>query len=306
MDISVANEFEVSFTSQDSLCVFGNSFDFIGASTGPGNTVYTWDFGPNANQTTATGQTINNIEFNTTGSIPVTVTGSVSLCVSSYTDSVFIFPEPTAEIILPPQIECLGLDITFGNNSVNSNVYDWDFGVAGINTDVSTSETPTYLFPGPGTYTATLIAGSTSTCKDTTQATFTINEPLIVDFTSQDSLCITGNSFDFDGTVSGPPNSVFMYDFGPNASIPNSTNEDEFGVVFSTTGAIDITLTGSFDNCIESVTHEIYLYSEPTIGYTVASGLQCAPYTAQFINYSTAETGITYLCDFGDGTTSDE
>ena len=81
-------------------------------------------------------------------------------------------------------------------------MFDSDFGVAGIIADGSTDETPTYLFPGPGTYTTTLIAGSTSTCKDTTTATCAINEPLIVDFTSQDSLCITGNSFDFDGTIS--------------------------------------------------------------------------------------------------------
>lgn len=304
MDINVNNELVIDFTSQDSLCIFDNSFDFTASSATPGVT-YSWNFGPNANQQNATGEIVNGIEFSTTGHIPVELSGSFSACNAVYVDSIYIFPEPTADMIIPADVECLGFDIAFNNNSTNSNIYEWDFGVPGIVTDVSSQSSPNYVYPGPGTYTVTLISGSTASCKDTITQDITLNEPIVVEFTSQDSLCVNGNVFNFDGSVSGPPNTIYEWDFGPNGSISTSNNVDET-VSFNTTGSLDITLTGTHNNCSESVMHEIYLYAEPTIDFTIQSGLQCAPFVAQFIDQSWAETGINYFWDFGDGTTSVE
>jgi gliding motility-associated-like protein len=304
MEIIVNNELQVSWDSDDSLCIFGNSFDFVATSSGEPTTIYTWDFGANATPTGATGINVNGVNFSTGGYHPVTVTAVDDLCIGEFIDSIYIFPEPIAEIILPPDFECDGLTIDFGNNSQNSITYDWDFGVVGIGTDVSTDFEPTYTFPGPGTYTITLVSSSSPGCAATATETITLNEPLVVSFTSEDSLCITTNSFNFDGTVSGPPTSIFTWDFGPNASISNSNDIDVPNVVFDTTGAILITLTGTFEDCIESITQEIYIFSSPIIDFDIAPGLQCAPFNAQFIDLSSAETTIYYNWDFGDGSTS--
>lgn len=306
MDIIVNNQVVVDFTSNDSLCIFGNSFDFVAQSNGPVGSTYTWDFGPNATAPSTTGITVNGVTFDVTGFIPVTVTVENNSCVATYTDSVYIFPEPIADIILPVNIECGGLTIDFGNGSQNSTEYAWDFGVIGTNTDVSTDFEPTFTFPAPGTYTITLIAGSSPVCTDQTTATITLNEQLVVSFTSEDSLCLTTNNFNFDGTVSGPPGSVFTWTFGSNASIQSSTNIDVPNVVFDTIGSIPITLTGTFENCVESVTQNIYIFYPPEIDFSIAPGLQCVPFNAQFIDLSTAETTIFYNWDFGDGGTSIE
>jgi gliding motility-associated-like protein len=306
IDINVNNELEIEFTSQDSLCIFDNEFDFVASSTNSGNINYTWDFGPTANQQNSTGQTVNGVSFNSTGFIPVTLNGDLSACTATYTDSIYIFPEPVSEIILPNDIECAGYDIAFDNNSQNSVIFEWDFGVQGTNTDVSNQESPQYTYPGPGNYTVTLISGSTPACADTTTADITINEPIIVAFNSEDSLCVTNNSFNFDGSVSGPPNTVYTWNFGPNGSIQSSNNIDEPAVSFNTTGPVTVTLTGTHDGCVETVSHEIYLYSEPTIDFALQPGLQCAPFVAQFVDQSWAETGILYSWDFGDGSTSTE
>lgn len=306
IDINVNNEMIVEWVSDDSLCIFGNSFDFQAVGNGPAGTNYTWDFGPNANQQTGTGQTVSGISFSTTGYNIVTLNAENNLCVDDYVDSVYIFPEPVAQIVLPPDVECGGLTVTFGNNSQNSNLYNWDFGVSGTNTDVSSAFDPTYSYPSPGTYTVTLIAGSSVLCSDTTTETITLNEELVVSFTSEDSLCFTDNAFNFDGTVGGPPGSVFTWDFGPYASIPTSNDIDVFGVNFNTTGDVPITLTGTWEDCIESITQTIYIYQEPNIDFTIAPGLQCAPFNAQFIDQSFAETTIHYLWDFGDGGSSTE
>lgn len=304
MDIIVNNEMLVNFTSNDSMCIFDNSFDFAGSASTPAGTTFEWDFGPNANQNGSTSQNVNDVVFSSTGFIPVTLNAEFNVCNASYTDSIYIFPEPVAEIVLPPNYECDGLTVDFGNNSQEAIFYNWDFGVTTSNTDVSNIEEPTFTFPTPGVYEVNLIVGSTPACTDTTTETITINDPIILAFTSEDSLCFTNNSFSFDGTVSGPPNTVYSWDFGPNASIPTSTNIDEPAISFNTTGTIPITLTGTHENCVENLTQSIYIFQEPSIDFDIAPGLQCAPFNAQFIDQSFAETSIQYFWDFGDGNTS--
>ena len=304
MDIHVNNEMTLSYTSQDSLCVFGNNFDFTAICDGPPGTLFEWEFGPNASSPTGTGEIVNNISFNTTGSIDITVNASYNLCEATYTAPIFIYPEPVAEIVVPDQVECNGLTVDFDGVVQNANLFHWDFGISGTLADTSNLEDPTFTFPGAGSYDITFIAGSSANCSDTAELTIDLNEALLVAFTSEDSLCITDNVFNFDGTVSGPPNSVFVWDFGPYASISSSTDIDVPNVTFSQPGVIPITLTGSFDNCVESVTHEIYIFQEPTIDFGILPGLQCAPFNAQFIDSSFAETPIYYSWDFGDGNTS--
>ena len=308
MDISVNNELLVSFTSNDSLCIFDNSFDFIGnvnmSGSTPVGTVFNWNFGSSANQSNASTQNVNDINFSSTGFIPVTLDADFGVCTGSYTDSIYIFPEPISEIILPPNIACEGLSIDFGNNSQESIIYNWDFGVSGTNTDVSNLEEPAFTFPVPGIYDITLIAGSTLNCNDTITETITLNEGLSVSFISEDSLCFSNNSFNFDATVSGPPNTTFTWDFGANSTITSSTDIDVSNVSFTTTGTIPITLIVTHNNCLESVTNSIYIYQDPTIDFAIAPGIQCTPFEAVFIDQSFAETDIFYAWNFGDGNLS--
>ena len=304
MDIHVNNEITVNFTSDDSVCFIGNTYDFVGFSDGPVGTVYDWEFGGNATPPTATGTTVNGVSFGNSGVINVTINAEFNWCEATHTHSIYVFPEPSAAIIVPDQVECAGLTVDFTGITQNSTFNHWDFGVLPINSDTSNLQNPQYTFPSAGTYVISLIAGSSQNCVDTATATIELNEPLLVSFTSEDSLCITNNSFNFDGTVSGPPGSIFTWNFGPNASIQSSTDEDVNGVVFTSTGSIPITLTGTYESCIEAVTQNIYIFQEPTIDFGIAPGLQCAPFNAQFIDLSFAETTIYYLWDFGDGSSS--
>ena len=306
MDIIINNELDILFTSNDSMCIFNNNFDFIGPTNTLPGTTYNWDFGPNANQVNATTQNVNNISFSSTGFIPITLNAEYGTCSASYTDSVYIFPEPISEIIIPQNIECEGLSINFSNNSQESTVYSWDFGVSGTNADTSNLENPTFTFPASGTYNISLISGSSISCSDTAVETIILNEELMVSFSSEDSLCFTNNSFNFDGTVSGPSHTIYTWDFGTNSNVNSSTDIDVSNVSFSTTGTIPITLTGTHDDCIESVTNSIYIYQEPSINFSSMSNFGCAPFEVRFIDQSFAETDILYSWDFGDGNISSE
>lgn len=305
VDVSVSNGVAVNFSATDSVCEFQNSIDFIANGTGTGLS-YFWNFGNNASIQTANTQIVNDVHYSVSGLIPVTIQATDGVCSEEYTENIYIFPEPVAIMEIPESVECDGFTVPFGNSSENAINYHWDFGVTSITSDTSNFEETDFTYSSPGIYTVTLIAGSTSICQDTVSETIEINEPLIIDFTSQDSMCIAGNSFDFDGTVSGPPGSVFTWNFGTNASIQSSAEIDVTGVSFFVPGDIPITLTGTFEECIENMTHSIYLYREPTIDFSIEPGLQCVPFQAQFYDYSTAETGIIYYWEFGDGFSSNE
>jgi len=304
MTVNVNNQFNVSFTSNDSLCVLDNSFDFVGQSDGPPTSTYEWDFGPSASIPTATTLNVNNVNFNTTGLIPVTLTGNNGACDATFTDNIFIFPEPIANIILPTGYECEGLTVDFGNNSSGTTIYHWDFGVNTTLSDTSNLSSPSFTFPAGGTYEVTLIGGSSNACADTTTASITVNELLSVSFTNNDSMCVTNNIFNFDGTMTGPSFTEILWNFGPNASISSSTDLDVNGVVFNTFGTFPITLTGSFDNCVESFTRNIFIFREPTIDFRVEPGPRCAPALVQFTDLSVADSPILYNWTFGDGGTS--
>lgn len=304
IEITVANPIDVAWTAIDSICFLNNSFDFTAFGDIPPGSEFNWDFGQYASTPNVNGNfpDVNDISFNTTGFVPITVDIAYESCTDSYTDSIYIFPLPNAQIIVPNDIECDGLAVDFGNGTTEANMYEWDFDGLGTSNEFA----PSFTFPGPGEYEITLIAGSGTDCMDTTSETINLYDPLYVSFTTQDSMCFTDNSFDFDGTTSGPPGYEFIWNFGPDASIQTSTEEDVNGVSFSTFGSVPVTLTGTFLNCIVTETQEIYIYQPPSIDFGLLPGLQCAPFEAHFIDGSFAETGITYDWDFGDGFGSNE
>lgn len=199
---------------------------------------------------------------------------------------------------------CQGLTLNFENESFGGNSWHWDFGVDGIGTDVSSEFSPTYTYPGPGTYTVELIVSQSAGCSDTTTQIFIINDELTADFTAPDPQCITTNSFDFIGGGILPAGSSFYWDFGNIANPQNSTDQNPTGVIFSENGSIPITYTTSFETCSESHTENIFIFKEPAIAFTVSDELKCAPYSAHFFNQSLADTPIHSTWTFGDGSAS--
>lgn len=303
MTVIVNNPFSVSWTSQDSLCIVDNSFDFA-VQTNINNANFDWTFDNTSSVPTANGIQIPGVTFSTPGYHVITVSGDNLDCQTDYTDSVFIFDIPIAEIELPPEIQCEGLSIPFGNNSVGAINYFWDFGVAGITTDISTINEPSYLYPTSGNYTVTLIASSSPSCADTAVVNIDVNEDLILSFTHSDSLCIVNNSYDFVGSASGPPNLSFEWDFGPLATPSSASHLNVSNVVYQQAGLFTVQLKAMYDICSDSVTSTVFVYAEPQVDFAYANSLQCAPSTASFINMSSSDTPPSYFWDFGDGGSS--
>jgi PKD repeat protein len=244
---------------------------------------------------------VNDVNFSTAGFHTVTINGDDGDCVTSYTDSVFIFDMPISSFNAPPLVQCIGLTIPFENNTTNASTFLWDFGISNLTSDQTADFEPTFTYQNPGTYTIQLIASSSGSCIDTSDVTITVNEPLVMSFTHTDSLCITDGFYDFDASVSGPINTVYEWNFGTFASPQGSQSLDVSGVQFTTSGNHPVYLVGSYDVCSDTVFSSVFVYAEPVINFVYANSLQCAPSTAQFINLSISDTQPLYFWDFGDG-----
>ena len=106
--------------------------------------------------------------FTTTPSAWSTVSGS-----SNCNLAAFKFELSTIEAVVsnPDPIVCLPDPVIFNNNSANGNAFFWDFGDNTTSTDVN----PIHLYPGPGTYTVTLIVTDTNECYSPDTTEFVIN-----------------------------------------------------------------------------------------------------------------------------------
>ncbi len=303
IEINLYQELNVNISHYtDSICFINNQYDFTAVSDGPATTQYSWDFGPNSTPVSAPGSTAST-HFTAEGSHQVIVTATFAVCEAKDTVTAYVIPQPEASFSMPSNYECDGLEVSFINTTQHASNHLWDFGVNGA---TSTAPSPTFEFPAGGSYVVNYYASSSPECVDSMQVIINVNEKLEVSFTQSPDQCISENLFDFAGTVAGPSHAVFTYTFGSGTDSPTIPGPDASGITFNSPGIHTVTLTGQFDNCIETYTSQVFIYSEPTIGFSMIDGLQCAPFFAQFSNHSTADSEMFFEWDFGDGGTSTE
>lgn len=298
MEINLYNAVNINFDIIDTLCFTGNSIDITPVTDAPTGASFEWNFSPDGVPLTSTIKNPQGISFASPGWKYIDVIASFAICEGTYLDSIFIIPKPIADFEMPQDYQCDGLFIDFINTSQNSSIYDWTFG---FNNQSSTDFEPSINFPAGGTYDVKLVTSINGSCPDSITKTLSVNELMSVSFTNSPDQCIDNNSFDFVGQVTGPTHAVFTWNFGTGASLTSSNDTSVFGINYSTPGSHIVTFTGNFDACEEEATTEIFIYSKPTIGFGLVDGLQCVPWSAQFIDQSVSETPLYYTWDFGDG-----
>ena len=242
---------------------------------------------------------------------------AVGICVSEYRNGVFIsttrrdflFRVLDCQIDLIADIRpqedlptfvsfCQGSTITFKNDSFGATSYQWDFGVPG---GTSTAFEPTFTFPGPGTYTVTLVASLGQGCSDTATQVFIIEDEVKAEFVPPDPQCIVDNSYDFTGGGIIPAGSTVFWDFGTFATPSTSTSLNPTNVVFSQSGYHEVSFSVFHDDCDDTYIEDVLVYAEPTIGFRAIDEVGCAPFHVQFANQSFAHTPFYSEWKFGDG-----
>ena len=146
----------------------------------------------------------------------------MGICVSEYRDGVLISTvmrdfqfnvvncSPVIVSAVTPQTAqqlCVGETLSFTEQSIGAQSYLWDFGVAGMSSDISTSESPSYTYPDTGTYVVTLIVNPTWPCADTTSTTFYVYEPIQPSIEVSNFQCSEGLEY-FQLTANGAFNAA--------------------------------------------------------------------------------------------------
>jgi len=163
-----------SFNRPGPQCEIGNSYNFSPSNAIVPGGLFNWDFGLNANPSTAASSSVSNVTFSTTGWQVITLSTSTPGCLADvYTDSVFIKTNP--QVLLGSDVTggCPPVDVNFTNNSPSSpgSTLEWSFGDG----NTTTTANPFYTYTQPGTYQPTLTIISADTCSTTQNLATTIN-----------------------------------------------------------------------------------------------------------------------------------
>jgi gliding motility-associated-like protein len=96
-----------------------------------------------------------------------------------------------------PILNCDDNSVTFVNQSVNANIFSWDFGDPSNPGDTSNAVSPVYVYPDTGTYTVRLIAYSSinPNCNDTVFGTVYVYPGYAINASVQTTVCNLGVQF---------------------------------------------------------------------------------------------------------------
>ncbi|SFW70248.1 PKD domain-containing protein [Chitinophaga sancti] len=226
-------------------------------------------------------------------------------CVMILLSAVSVQAQNTAAFTADNFTGCGTAYVQFINQSTSGASASWDFGDGGAK---STLWNPTRSFTKPGTYTVTLTV--TFTNGTTGTATHTVNvykKPTAQFTTDVTSGCtplpvkFTDQSTAGDGTISS-----VNWDFGDGNGGTGTTANYTYTI--GGDYAASAIVTNSY-GCTNSNSQIIHAKATPIPAFTSNTQGSCkAPLTVNFTNGTTINTtgnpGITYLWDFGDGSTS--
>jgi len=298
--ITVFNAPVVNFLA-DNVCE-GTLAQFTDMSTSDGGDPiisWNWDFGdgtPNSSDENPTHQ------YALAGTYNATLSVSTINCNASLTIPLTVEAAPIP--VFSPSVNsgCAPLDVTFENNSINSDSYTWDFG----DQSGSFMEEPSHTFynfsNADTVYNVILTASSNFGCYQSDSIEITVSPGAQASFTdnAQPPGCapFTAN---FINTSYGA--SSYQWDFGDGTSTSNEENPSHLYI--NNTGFIqtyDVELIAYSPNgCNDTIVSAITVFPEPDFTFDVTPNAGCSPLVVQM---PLVASGQTFDWDFGDGQSS--
>ena len=167
-------------------------------------------------------------------------------------------------------LTCDGFTKTFHNNAPDppGATYQWDFGVPGINTDVSTAPNPTYTYPDTGTYHVTLALSLNGLCTDTATAIVKVYPKLNPDFNITGQCKNTAIQFtDKSQTTYGSIN-AWSWNFG-DPGLNNTAVTANPSHTYTTAGTYTVTLdVNNSKGCNTLVAKTLTIKDQPDLTVT--------------------------------------
>ncbi len=294
--ITVNPEVNAIFIVDTANCSPLNS-QFINLSMGATN--YFWNFGDGTSSNAF--QPVHQY-INTTSQdldlIATLISTSAYGCPDSYILNIHVWAKPDASFIASPIIQTLPNSTVIIDNtsSLGSWTYNWNFGDSLFSTFI---EPVNHVYTSFGIYNIMLIVSS-SHCSDTAYNTVQINAPVpIAEFTINEYGCAPltvqfSNQSQFATS--------YLWDFGDGGSSSDATplyTYSDFGDYL-----VQLTATGPGGQDIKAG-GTVHVYQNPIAFFTVAPSVVFLP-NEPIHCFNTSENAVSYVWDFGDGTTSND
>ena len=314
-------------------CQSGNSFTFTNHLSNTAGIGYSWYFG----DSTAVSNTFSSAHsYANPGTYTVTLTVTIDTTVSTYSQTVTVYPQPAASYYLllntvgtplnPDLHICFspGLDFSWIENSTilsGNMTYSWTYGTNNYfdrNGHATTSTNPRIVFNAAGTYPVKLVVTSDHGCQDSMQHVIYLSQPhaifsTTVTYPSNDTTI--NPAIDFAGNTSYDPGGTLV-DYAwvyENGTHVHSAADSFLGPLhFARGGVYTNQLTVTSDaGCTNSVSHGLTFYIKPvgqfTLGNLVYPTKWSAPTDTVATNTSSVDETpqtLTYSWNFGDGSSA--
>ncbi|MDP1725808.1 MAG: PKD domain-containing protein [Bacteroidota bacterium] len=282
-----------------------NVYTFGGAPANPGYT-YSWSFiGGSANNTNGLNPTCS---YNVSGSATVNlVVTSYSKCPASALPYVFS-PLLTSQGVIagvtvtPPLGDFCSATRTI-NNTSNTGLPSYTFSIDGLMyTNIGSSQNIPGLSPGIH---FVKLATNNGTCADTATTSFYISTPTPA-FTSTPSSC--NQVIAFNNLSTSTDNGALTYNWEFGSPVLDSSKDANPFYNFPSAGSYSVKLTAtSSSGCKASITNSATASAGTgtiSANFTTANAPGICQNKIQFTNTTTGGTGLSYIWNFGDGSTS--
>lgn len=219
-------------------------------------------------------------------------------CKDSLTQSVIVYPKPTADFLAPPV--CQNLPSVFADNSTLASQWNWDLA------DGTTNSTSNFnhIYASPNTYQVQLIVTTVEGCKDTIIKPVTVYALPKADFMAANKCEYDAVNYVNTSTLGSHPMSSYAWDFGDasTATIKSPSH------LFATFGNYLTTLIATDDfGCADTIQKNIEIYAKPNADFVVPT--VCFGTESNFLDNSampsnSADVLATWNWSFGDGNSS--
>ena len=276
--------------------------DFTDTSTDSQGSVvaWSWDFGDG---TTSTAQNPSRT-YAAAGTYTVTLTATDDVGATDTFGRDVTVPSTNQGPTAAFTSSCTDLACTFTDTSADGDgtvvAWSWDFGDGAT----SVAQNPSHTYPGPGSYTVTLMASDDDGASDTFASDLTVTVPngaptasFTWDCTDQKVCAFASTSTDDDGTI---VDHQWSYGDGWSSGGANPSHTYfDYGVY-----TVTLTVTDN-DGATGSYSTDVTV-AEPGQAPTASFSLSCLDLTCDFTDASTAGATpiVSWTWNFGDGTTS--
>ena len=263
--------------------------------------LYSWDYGDG--QTSETADEFHTHTFENLSGVTqeyeVELTSStIDGCSDAFSLIITVYPEVLSDFAMPDDA-CTPATISFDNNSINGNYYDWDFGNGLQSQDYNPSTYYNNNSDEPETYIIQLNVLSANGCVAYFSDTLIINPTPTAIFTSNQNSACEPAPLLLTNSSEGASSYSWDYGDGTSSTISDSTHIHIFQAPGNNEEAFTIILTAiSAEGCLDQHSGEFTLFPQVSAEFDV-NAIGCSPLQANFVNQSIGATAFDW--SFGNG-----